>query len=306
MTRKSVGKSIEIMKAVLDGQTYEMVAAASNMTRTAVELRLKSLARALQAVVGVEGVDEDEVPMVRNMRSKKEAYLEALGHYQPDRATGMCGRKTPVTEQELDLAVDMTRQMSNCKDRDIALLLALFSTAAKPLEIARMEVRDYLNVDGSIRGESVMRAEAANNGRARPLFFASAKANAAIDTYLLERVRCRHGVQQSNRYRGLDPLSKLFLTDAGNAFGIKITEHGKQRHHLCRAILDIYRKIFKRAGLKGVSAMSARMTIARKLKERGMDNNDIGMALGLRERRSVRDLLPKNPHLLKSAIKELV
>jgi hypothetical protein len=145
----------------------------------------------------------------------------------------MPARKTPVTEQELDLAINKIRQTSNCRIRDIALLLVLFSTAAKPLEIARLEVRDYLNEDGSIREESTMRPEAAIGGAARPLFFASAKANAAIDAYLRERTRHRQGVHPSRKYRGLDPMSKLFLTDEGNAMPIKIKEWGKQRHHLC-------------------------------------------------------------------------
>ena len=306
MTAKSMVKSIQMLKAVLNGQTYDAVAKTSKMTRSAVEQRVKALARDLQTVVGVEGLDEEDMPTVLTMRKMRDSYLEALEHYQPERAKRMRTRKTTVTEQEIDLAIDKTRQMSNCRNRDIALLLVLFSTAAKPLEIARLEVRDYLHDDGSIREESMMRPEVAIGGATRPLFFASAKANAAIDAYLQERVRRRHGVQKSDKYRGLDPMSKLFLTDDGNAMPIKIKEWGNQRHHLCGVILDIYRKIFARAGLKGVSALSARRTIAQKLKERGTDNEDIGKVLGLKEKNSVRNLLPKQGRPLKSVVKELV
>ncbi len=306
MTAKSMAKSIQMLKAVLDGQTYDTVAKTAKMTHSAVEQRVKALARDLQAVVGVDGIDESAVPTVLTMRKMRDSYLEALAHYQPERAKRMRARKSTVTEQEIDLAIDKIRQMSNCRNRDIALLLALFSTAAKPLEIARLEVRDYLNENGSIREESTMRAEAAIGGAARPLFFASAKANAAIDAYLQERVRRRQGVHQSRKYRGLDPMSRLFLTDEGNAIPIKIKEQGKQRHHLCSVIQNIYRKIFARAGLEGVSALSARRTIAQKLKERGTNNDDIGKVLGLKEKNSVRNLLPKQGRPLKSVVKELV
>lgn len=188
----------------------------------------------------------------------------------------------------------------------MALLLVLFSTAAKPLEIARLEVRDYLHANGSVREDSVMRPEVAVNGKARPLFFASAKANAAIDTYLDERVRCGHGVAMSAAYRGPDPMSRLFLTDDGKAMPIKIRQKGKQRHYLCGAILDVYRKIFARSGLKGVSALSARRTVAQKLKERGTGDEDIGKILGLKEKNSVRNLLPKQRQSLNVVVKELV
>lgn len=306
MTAKSMAKSIQMLKAVLDGQTYDTVAKAAKMTHSAVEQRVKALARDLQAVVGVEGINEDAVPTVLTMRKLRDSYLEALAHYQPERAKRMRARKSTVTEQEIDLAIDKIRQMSNCRNRDIALLLALFSTAAKPLEIARLEVRDYLNENGSIREESTMRPEAAIGGMARPLFFASAKANAAIDAYLQERVRRRQGVHPSRKYRGLDPKSRLFLTDEGNAIPIRIKEQGKQRHHLCSVIQNIYRKIFARAGLEGVSALSARRTIAQKLKERGTNNDDIGKVLGLKEKNSVRNLLPKQDRPLMTVVKELV
>lgn len=306
MNNDSEAKSIEMLKAVLNGKTYETVGKTLGLTRSAVEQRVKALARDLQTVVGVEGVDEDETPTIASMRAWRENYLEALEHYRPDRTAGRQGRNGAVTEKELDLAVERTRQTSNCKNRDVALLLVLFSTAAKPLEIARLEVRDYLHENGAVREDSLMRPEVAVNGKARPLFFASAKANAAVDAYLQERLRRGHGVTKAAEYRGLDPMSRLFLTDEGHAMPIKIRQKGQQRHYLCGVILDIYRKIFARSGLKGVSALSARRTVAQKLKERGTDDEGIGKILGLKEKASVRNLLPKHPQPLKVAVKELV
>ncbi len=306
MKNDSVAKSIDMLKSVLDGKTYEAVAQASGMTRSAVEQRVKALARDLQLVVGVEGVDEDVMPTATSMRTWRENYLEALEHYQPERVAGRRGRNAAVSEKEIDLAAERTRRMSNCQNRDVALLLVLFATAAKPLEIARLQICDYLRPDGSIREESIMRPEVAVNGKARPLFFASAKANAAVDAYLNERLQRSHGVTMTALYRGLDPVSRLFLTNEGNEMPIGIRQKGRQRHYHCGMILDIYRKIFARTGLKGVSALSARRTVAQKLKERGTDDEDIGLILGLKERNSVRNLLPREPQPLKAVVKELV
>lgn len=305
MKTTSVAKSIEMFKAVLDGRTYEAVAQSAGLTRSAVEQRVKALARDLQTIVGVEGVDDHDLLTIASLRAAKHSYLEALDHYQPERA-GQRRRNGTVSEQEIDLLVERTRLTSNCSHRDVALLLTLFATGAKPLEIARLEVRDYLYENGSVREDSVLRADVAVNGRARPLYFASAKANAAIDAYLAERVRRGQGVARHPRYRGLDPASKLFLTDDGKPMPIKLRQNGKQRHYLCSVILDIYRKLFARAGLRGVSALSARRTVAHKLKARGADDADIGRILGLTEKDSIRNLLPNQPKPLRAAVRELV
>jgi hypothetical protein len=138
------------------------------------------------------------------------------------------------------------------------LLLVLISTAAKPLAIARLEVSDYLSADGSVREASVLRAHAAINGKERPLFFASAKVVASVDAYLEERIRRGQGTQGSTTYRGLDPHSRLFLTGDGHAMPINVRAIGHGRQYRCGVILDIHRRIFDRAGLKGVSAPRSR------------------------------------------------
>jgi hypothetical protein len=56
------------------------------------------------------------------------------------------------------------RLRSENANRDVALIYVLFCTGAKPIEIARLEVRDYLNSDGSIRERSEMRPETPSTG----------------------------------------------------------------------------------------------------------------------------------------------
>jgi hypothetical protein len=151
-----------------------------------------------------------------------------------------------------------------------------------------------------------MRARAAINGEERPLFFASGKANDAIDAYLLERLQLGYGVKRSRKYRGFDPMSRLFLTDDGKAMPIKVRQAGNRRQHLCVAILAIYRKIFARVGMPGMSALSARRMIAHKLKQRGAGEGEIGKMLGLKEKESVRNLLPERHLPLAAMARELV
>jgi site-specific recombinase XerD len=245
-------------------------------------------------------VGEDEVPTVKGMRARKDNYLEALEHYHPQRAVNASKGSRALTGEDIERALAMTRQSSNCRNRDVALLLVLFATAAKPLEIARLEVRDYLTEDGSVREASVMRADTAINGKERPLFFASTKVVAAVDAYLEERVRSGQNTKDGMNYRGLDPNSRLFLTGDGHEMPIRVRVIGNRRQCRCGVILDIYRRIFARAGLKGLSALCARRTVAEKLIERGCDIDQVGTMLGLIERSSVRNLIHGEQESLKS------
>jgi uncharacterized protein YerC len=52
MRVESVAKSIQMLKGILDGKTYLAVAQESGLSRSAVEQRVKALARDLQTVVG--------------------------------------------------------------------------------------------------------------------------------------------------------------------------------------------------------------------------------------------------------------
>ena len=309
MRAESLAKSIKMLKGILDGKTYVVVAQESGLSRSAVEQRVKALARDLETVVGVEWVDEDEVATVKAMRARKDNYLEALEHYQPQRVPDTYKGPRALTDQGIERAVAVIRQHSKCKKRDTALLLVLLSTAAKPLEIARLLVGDYLTEEGLVREESVMRADAAINGTERPLFFASTKVVAAVDAYLEERARRGQGTMDPTKYRGLAPDSRLFLTEDGHELPIKVRAMGDRRQYRCGVLLDIYRRIFARAGLKGVSALSARRTIAEKLVDRGCDVNQVGAVLGLKERNSVRKLIQNEQESLKSlkaVVRELV
>jgi integrase len=309
MEAESLAKSIKMLKGILDGKSYVAVAQESGLSRSAVEQRVKALARDLETVVGVEWVDEDEVTTVKAMRARKDNYLEALAHYHPQRVAGTRKGQRALTDQDFERAVAVIRQHSNCRKRDTALLLVLFSTAAKPLEIARLAVGDYLTEAGLVREESVMRADAAINGKERPLFFASTKVVAAVDAYLEERTRRGQGTKDRTKYRGLDPASRLFLTAAGHELPIRVRAMGDRRQYRCGVLLDIYRRIFARAGLKGVSALSARRTIAERLIDRGCDVNQVGAVLGLKERNSVRNLIQNEDESLKPlkvVVRELV
>lgn len=297
--------SMAMLKAVIAGKTYDAVAADYGVTRTAVERRIKACALTLSREVGIDGINAEGIVFVQRLRACRIAVIAAMARYTPtappERRVGRI-----LTDDDIAFLVHKTRTRSSSPQRDVALLYVLLSTGARPLEIARLEVRDYLHPDGSVREESVMRAEVAVNRKDRPLFFASTKTHEAIDRYLAERLRQHVNVERCSDYRGLPPHSRLFLTESGEPFEIVSYGEQGQRRFLCRGILDAYRKIFRRTGLDGVSALHVRRTVAARLLARGAGEDQIGEVLGISEMKSVRELLPKVRQPLPTIVRELV
>jgi integrase len=288
----TTAQSVEMLRAVINGETYEAVAANFGKSRTAIERRTKSIAAQLSKVVGIQGLNEDGVAFVRRLRLHRDAILVALESFVPT-ARGPGREARILSDREIAQAALRIKGRSSRPWHDLALLYILFATGARPLEIARMEVRDYLEIDGSVRRESEVRPEVAITGKARPLHFSSSRLDEVLALYLEERLTQKLGVRADGAYRGLDPDSRLFLSATGEGF--RITPYGKegQRRFLCRAILEVYGKLFRYSELDGVTALSARRTVISRLYERGADEAQVGLLLGISERSAVRELLSR-------------
>jgi integrase len=297
--------SIEMLKAVVDGETYDAVAGRFGVTRTAVERRIKTVAVQLSQRVGIEGLNQDATAFVQRLRQHRAAILAALDEFEPAAPFGPRASRV-VSNEEIAQAAQRIKGRSSRPWHDQALFYLLFATGARPLEIARLEVRDYLNPDGSVRVASEMRAEAAISGKARPLYFTSTRLDGVLDRYLAERLAQGLGLGDPTAFRGLDPRSMLFLSPAGEGF--RITEYGEegQRRHLCRPILETYRKLFRYAELRGVTPLSVRLTLAARLYERGGDEEQVGLLLGISARSAVRELFPRPRPSVPELMREVV
>ena len=134
-------QSIEMLLLVIDGGTYDAVATAFGITRTAVERRVKAVAFRLARQIGIEGLNEGAVNFVGRLRQRRDAVVEALQQFDPDR-TEASALPRVMTAQEVEQAALRIRGRSQQRRRDVALVYMLFATGARPLEIATMEVGD--------------------------------------------------------------------------------------------------------------------------------------------------------------------
>lgn len=305
MELNSILISISMLKEVLAGKTYAAVAAQYGVTRTAIERRVKGAVLRVYKEVGIEGLNEEGLGFVGRLRACGSAITAALERYEP-RIPQNKRRDHVLTDEDIRLAVQKTRMRSPCAKRDVALLHVLLTTGARPLEIARLEVGDYLNADGSVREESVMRAEVATNRKARPLFFASSKVRESIDAYLTERAGQGFGTGKEAGFRHLDPHSRLFLTETGAPFEIVARHRHRRTRFLCRGIHDTYRRIFRRIDIPGLSALGVRHTVATRLVERGATGKQIGEMLGIEGKKALRNFVCKSDPPLQSIVRELI
>jgi integrase len=308
MKPETIAKARKMLSSVLlDGLSYREAGAPFGVGRSTVERSIKSLVLEVARERGIPELDEDGLSCLPRLRQFREPVLRAVAAYTPDHPRRK--RLTLLEPDEIAAGANRVRLRSENANRDVALIYVLFCTGAKPIEIARLEVRDYLNSDGSIRERSEMRPETAVNGRSRPLFFTSSRACAAVDAYLVERRRRKLGVAVPasgfDVYRGLVPSSALFLTEGGWPFEIGGRGPNDQRE-TCRLMIATLRSIFKRAGWTGVTAQSARRVVARRLADKGADGAQVGEILGLSSSRAVRRLLGSNRRPLENLARELV
>ena len=301
----TTARSVEMLRSVLEGATYEVVASQWGVTRTAVERRIKAVAVRLCKRVGIDGLNPDAMAFVQRLRQRRAAILDALEAFEPEVPDEPRSGRV-VSSEELDRATQRIRGRSSRPWHDQALFLLLFATGARPLEIARLEVRDYLDADGSVRVASEMRAEAANSGKARPLFFTSARLVAALDLYLAERLAAGLGLGEPAAYRGLSPGSPLFLSASGEGFRIIEVRDVGQCRYLCRSIQETYRKLFRYAELSNVTPLSVRLTLAMRLYERGADEEQVGLLFGINGRGAVRELFPRPRPPVSELVRELI
>ena len=309
MNPETIAKATTMLTSVLrDGATYREAGAPYGLGRSTVERLIKALVLQVARERGIPALDEDALISLTRLRQFREPVLQAVRDYTPSTTRP---KRTHVGPEEIAAGASRVRKRSENPHRDVALIFVLFCTGAKPIEIARLQVRDYLNRDGSVQERSEMRPEAAVNGRGRPLFFTSSRACAAIDAYLAERVRRQLGVVAASvasdavRFRGLDPLSALFLTETGKRF--EVTGRGPDdQRATCRLMIATLRLIFKRAGWTGVTSRSARRVVARRLIDKGADGAQVGELLGLSSTRAVRRLLGDQRWPLETLARELV
>lgn len=204
-----------------------------------------------------------------------------------------------VEDADLNRIVKVTRATSaEHALRNVSMIYVLFGVGLMPVEIARLTVSDYLRRNGTVIEESRLRAEAAFNGKTRPLLWTSKKLVEAIDAYLDHRVRLEQGTglrpRESPAYRGLRPDSALFLTCCNKGFAVlQLGEAGRSAKS--NSLTRLLNKLIREAGVVGATTASGRRTLGIKLYREGGSIRDINEILGHESLRRTQLLCKGDP-----------
>jgi site-specific recombinase XerD len=214
--------------------------------------------------------------------------------------------KAPVIEpHQIRHAMKVAAVTGHAPLRDVALLAVLYSTGVTPNEAAKLVVADYLNPDGSVRIDSVLRPEVAFNGKARPLVWANAKTREALNDYLRYRREARHGIGVAHAaFNGLDAMSPLFLASDGSPFTFtrRVTRTGAISYS-CETLNEIIRRLHTQAGIEKGSANATRRTFAVNLHRQGRSPKLIQQLIGVSSLAAVKRLVDGDPVTLASVVR---
>ena len=303
MKERTRERAMSMLSALLEhGQTYREVARAGGIGHSTVERQVKALLWQVARAAPITGVPDVDIASLSQLRRHAGVVMDAV------RSANLEDDGQPLAdldEAELLAGVRRIRRLSENANRDVALLLTLLCTGAKPLEIARLQVRDYLCADGTVRRESQLQRSAASRGRERAIFFDSERACEAIDAYLEERLRRRIAGSLTAAFRGLEPGSALFLTESGKPFRVRARSPDDPRL-TCPVLLATFAGIFRRAGWRGVNTQHVRRLFAQRVAGKGADKQQLGALLGLTSDRSVKRLLERRQRPLSDLVKDLV
>lgn len=205
--------------------------------------------------------------------------------------------KAPVVEEsEFGRAVKIAAVTGQSNLRDVAILWVCYGTGMMPNELAKLTISDYLEPEGSLRRDSEIRTEIAFNGATRPLFWTNRSVVAALDAYLVERLRYGYGIGPTDQYRGLDPTSPIFLAVDGQPFTFtrRVTKAGAESYS-CESLTQIIRRLHTQAGIENGSALSARRTFGVRLHRNGYDLRHIRVLLGVQSMTAVKKMVEADP-----------
>lgn len=288
MQATTIRQANEIAGDVLvRGLSYRQAGARQGISRSTAERQFKALVRLAASQSSIGRLRDLDLCSLALLRSAREDVLRAVEAYDPSTAFTQGKQGSTV---DLDAAARRVRIQSGNVARDVALLHLAISTGARPLQIAQLQVSDYLDQNGDSRDRSTALGFAGQQRAVSAVSFRDARLRVALDAYLEERRRRGFGVTGQAKFRGLCAASMLFLTRDGRPFNIKPRAANDPRP-ACPVLGALLRRILAQAGMTKTTTNTLRKHLAQRLVLSGATDVEICEALGIVHPQSVSRLL---------------
>ena len=182
--------------------------------------------------------------------------------------------------------IKITQATSRYPERDVLVLMLGHHCGMRITEISRLTMADVMHASGKLRSEVGMREAITKGCRQRCAYLASKPAIQALESYLQYRIERSIGtVLGPGPYRGLLPHQPLIYSGRGDGMSQntkrRVLETGERREYrVCDSLQSHATRLYERAGIKGGSSHSGRITFASKVLATTGDMDTVAQLLG--------------------------
>ena len=215
----------------------------------------------------------------------------------------------PKILETQDLRKLIDRNTEQNAELNAALIAAAALWGLKASELSLVEVGDILTAKGELKRKWILRKEVSFNRYVRELYTEHESLVNYLNRYLEFRVNNRFGTTNIGEYRGLDPASRLFLTDKGKPFNFtrRSAKAEGETNLQPTGMNNYFKRLIKNSCISDLSFRDFRSSIAVNMYREGSSNTRIKKTimeyLGIRSYDALMKILNSDPKSIHDMVK---
>lgn len=180
----------------------------------------------------------------------------------------MCreGQAKVLSDEELN-RVSIIAASGRQGKRDVLLLDFSFKLGLRVKEMAALSIEDIIDGNGKIRDSFYLKADQAKGHKGRTVYLTNKQLKKNLQAYLEER--------KDDRNRHLFKSQKTAFTP--------------------NSLQQVFKRLYKKAGVKGAKSHSGRRTFATNLIEKGFDIKSVSILMGHSNIQTTARYISENP-----------
>jgi len=180
--------------------------------------------------------------------------------------------------------------------RNAALIMGAVYWGLSPYELSMLSVEDVISDGGEFYRIWVLPEHHSFNGDSRECH-TEEHVLSFFEGYVAWRLAECLCVTNISAYRGLDPESKFFLNDRGEAYKLSPRKKGAGEYQP-RSMNEQLKRLIQKSGLHGATPSSFRDSFVRGLYENGCGWKDLMSVTGIKQKRTLeRKVRPQEAEL---------
>lgn len=194
------------------------------------------------------------------------------------------GQAKVLSERELSRVVNVAKKKAHAK-RNVALLYCSFGLGLRAKEMAALQVKHMLAVDGNMLEEINLTGAMTKGSKQRHAYLTNLKVVGAIRDFIYDRQK-REGILFNFE-------APLFKSQKGGSFSPN-------------SLQQLFHRMYRDAKLQGASSHSGRRTFATTLIEKGVDIKAVSTLMGHSSVVMTAKYVENNPARLKQICTDLL